>query len=197
MSNNGEYTNLEQLLNRILIISKENDTVFLDDILNVAGQKSFGTILLLTGIITLAPLIGDIPGVPTTMGLIVFLIAIQLLARREKLWLPEFLLKRSVKQKKLQKAIKWLLPTARFIDRFLKPRLTILTGDVMIHVIAMICIGIAIVMPIMEFVPFSANIAGIALTTFGLSLLARDGLLALIAYFTTGLIVVFIVYRFI
>lgn len=197
MSNSGEYTNLEQLLNRILIISKEDDTIYLDDILNAAGQKSFGTILLLTGIITLAPLIGDIPGVPTSMGLVVFLIAIQLLLRREKLWLPEFLLKRSVKQKKLQNSMKWLMPTARFIDRFLKPRLTILTSDVMIHVIAMICICIALVMPVMEFVPFSANIAGIALTTFGLSLLARDGLLALIAYFTTGMIVVFIVYRFI
>lgn len=197
MSNSGEYTNLEQLLSRILDISKEADTVYLDDILNAAGQKSFGTILLLAGIITLAPLIGDIPGVPTTMGLIVFLIAIQMLLRRKNLWLPDLLLKRSIKQKKLQKAMKWLMPAARFIDRFLKPRLTILTGAAMVHVIAMICVFIALVMPVMEFIPFSANIAGIALTTFGLALLARDGLLALIAYFTTCMIVVFIVYRFI
>ncbi len=83
------------------------------------------------------------------------------------------------------------------MDRFLKPRLTLLTSDAMMYVVAVICIGIAAVMPVMEFVPFSANIAGIALTAFGLSLIARDGLLALIAYLFTAMIVVFVVYRFI
>ena len=39
----------------------------------------------------------------------------------------------------------------------------------------------------MEVVPFSANGAGIVLTIFGLSLIARDGLLALIAFVLTGI----------
>jgi len=38
----------------------------------------------------------------------------------------------------------------------------------------------------MELVPFSANAAGAALTVFGLSLIARDGVLALIAFVLTG-----------
>jgi len=33
----------------------------------------------------------------------------------------------------------------------------------------------------MEVIPFSANAAGAAITAFGLSLIARDGLLALVA----------------
>ena len=50
----------------------------------------------------------------------------------------------------------------------------------------MLCIIIAISMPAMEVVPFVANAAGAALTAFGLSLIAHDGLLALIAFvFTT------------
>lgn len=197
MKSDLEYRNLEQLLTRIATITKESESIQFDEILEAVGERSFGSIILLTGIITLTPLVGDIPGVPSIMGLIVFLIAIQLLVGREKLWLPEFIVKRSVKKEKLHKAVKRVLPTARFIDRFLKPRLTLLTSDTMMYVIAIICIGIAAVMPVMEFVPFSANIAGIALTTFGLSIIARDGLLAMIAYFTTVMVVVFVVYRFI
>jgi hypothetical protein len=38
----------------------------------------------------------------------------------------------------------------------------------------------------MELVPFSANLAGIVLTAFGLALIASDGLLALIAIVLTA-----------
>ncbi|MEC7815327.1 MAG: exopolysaccharide biosynthesis protein, partial [Pseudomonadota bacterium] len=38
----------------------------------------------------------------------------------------------------------------------------------------------------MEFIPFSANGAGLALMAFGLAIVARDGLLALLALAFTG-----------
>lgn len=41
------------------------------------------------------------------------------------------------------------------------------------------------VMPPMEFIPFSASLAGAALSLFGLSLMARDGLLALRGFVAT------------
>lgn len=40
-------------------------------------------------------------------------------------------------------------------------------------------------MPPTELIPFNANIAGAALTVFGLSLITCDGLVALIAAFLT------------
>ncbi len=52
--------------------------------------------------------------------------------------------------------------------------------------IAIACIVIGIAMPAMEIVPFSANGAGAALTAFGLSLIANDGLLALLAFLFTA-----------
>lgn len=191
-----EITNLRQLLDRIADTARNNDPVSMDAILQMAGRRSFGTLLLVAGIITLAPLIGDIPGVPTLMGMIVLLTAVQLLLNRKKLWLPRFLLGRSMKSEKLSRALEKLYPAARFIYRFLKPRLTVLVRGIMIYVIAAICLGIAVLMPVMELIPFSANLAGLALTTFGLSLIARDGLLALIAFTFTASIVGLIVYRF-
>lgn len=181
MSDREEPTNLEQLLDRIGEAAEAGERVSLDAVLHLVGDRSFGVLLLAAGLITLAPLLGDIPGMPTLMGVFVGLIAVQLLLRREHFWLPRWLLRRSVDPDKLRKALKWMRPPARFIDRLLRPRLTILTRSAAVHVIAAVCILVAAVMPMMEVVPFSANVAGGVFAAFGLSMIARDGLLALLA----------------
>lgn len=96
MSKNQEIRSLDQLLDRISEAAPDSDRVSLRGILEVVGHRSFGPLLLVTGLFTLAPIIGDIPGVPTIIGMIVFLISVQLLFKREHLWLPHFLLDRSV-----------------------------------------------------------------------------------------------------
>ncbi len=188
MSENKDITNLEQLLDRICAAGgvEDNDQVSIGAVLKKVGWRSFGPLLLFAGVLTLAPLVGDIPGVPTFIGIIVFLIAIQLLLHQEHFWLPNFLLKRSVSQNKLQKATAWFRKPAKLIDKFLKPRLQVFIEGKTIYVVALICLIIAVAMPVMELVPFSANGAGAALTAFGLSLIARDGLLAIIALVFTA-----------
>ncbi len=62
---------------------------------------------------------------------------------------------------------------------------------------AVSCILIAAAMPAMEFIPFSANLAGAALTAFGLSLIAHDGVLALFAFGFTALTFGVVAYNFI
>ncbi|MFO7965898.1 MAG: exopolysaccharide biosynthesis protein [Desulfobacterales bacterium] len=175
-----EFTSLEQLLTRVCSI--EMNPVSLGSVIERVGQRSFGPFLLLPGLVTLAPIIGDIPGMPTIMGVFVLLTAGQLVLHRKHIWLPGWLLRRSVSRDKLRKSIKWLLPVGRFLDRMTRPRLVKLTGDAGTMIIAATCLFIGAVMPVMEVIPFSANLAGAALTAFGLSLIARDGLLALLAF---------------
>lgn len=165
----------------------DDDAVTLDEIMEAVGRRSFGPLLLLAGLVVLAPLVGDIPTVPTIMALLVLLVAVQLLLRRDEFWLPGWLLRRSVERKKIRKAVGWLRRPAGWVDRVLSPRLKALTGDAGAVAVALACILIALAMPPMEFIPFSANIAGAALAAFGLSLITRDGLLALVAFlFTFG-----------
>ena len=164
----------------------DDDQVSLDAILEAVGRRSFGPLLLLAGIITLMPIVGDIPGMPTMMGLLVILTTGQLLFRRERFWLPQWMLKRSITRGKLCKALGWMRRPTRFIDRITRPRLTPLVHGAGTVVIAVACIIIAAAMPAMEVVPFSANGAGAALTAFGLALIARDGLVALIAFIFTA-----------
>lgn len=178
--------NLEELLDQINDADqKDSGQVTVEAVLTKVGRRSFGPVLLVVGLATLAPLIGDIPGVPTLMAIIVVLTSLQLLVGRQYFWLPNWLLKRSVSRHKLAKAVDWSRRPARFIDRFIHRRLVMFAEGTAEYVIAVLCLTIALAMPLMEVVPFSANGAGLALTAFGLALMMHDGLLSLIAFVST------------
>lgn len=179
---------LGDLVERVEGVAEEVDPVTLEAILDALGRRSFGVALLVPGLVTLAPLVGDVPGVPTLMALVVLLSAGQILIGRERPWLPRWLLERRVEAGTVRKVVGWMRPAARVMDRVLDPRLGVLTGRPAQRVIAAVCVGVAAVMPVMELVPFSANVAGVLLTGFGLSLVTSDGLLVLVTAGVAGAI---------
>jgi hypothetical protein len=86
---------------------------------------------------------------------------------------------------KLDKPLRWLRKPAKVVDRVLRRRFSALADGAASRIIAFACLLIAAIMPAMEVVPFSANLAGIILIAFGLALIAGDGLLALIGMVVT------------
>jgi hypothetical protein len=164
------------------------------NIVETIGRRSFGPLLLVAGLLAVSPLTG-IPGVPTTLGLLVALIAGQLLLRRKRLWLPAWIEHRHVRTEHLATAVRWLRRPARVIDRLLRPRLEGVTEQGGLYAIALVCALIGVVMPSLELVPFSAHLAGIAVTGFGLALIAHDGLVGLCALAVTGGVAAFAVVR--
>jgi hypothetical protein len=178
---------LEEMLDRIGEAEpEEGDRVTLDAVLDVVGRRSFGPLLVAAGVVILTPLVGDIPGVPMLVGLVVLLVSVQLLLRHDHVWLPRWMLKRSVSRDKLCKGLGWLRRPARFVDRLLRPRLTVLTRGPALYVVAATCVLVAAATPAMELIPFSATIAGAVLTAFGLALIAHDGALAVTAFVLTA-----------
>ncbi len=176
-----ELSNMEQLLDRIeRAVHDDEAKVSLDNILDEVGRRSFGPLLLIAGIVTVMPVLGDIPGVPSVMGILVIVTAVQLLFARDHFWLPQWLLRRRVSREALCKGIGWMRKPARFLDRLLKPRIPWLVKGPGFALIAVVCLMIGLMLPPMEFVPFSANGAGLALTIFGLAIIARDGAAALL-----------------
>ncbi|MFW6054805.1 MAG: exopolysaccharide biosynthesis protein [Thermodesulfobacteriota bacterium] len=185
--------NLGELLDRIASrVEDDQDRISLGMILETVGGRSFGPLLLLLGVILLSPLSG-IPGLPTTMGLLVLLISVQMLFHRDHFWLPACLLRRSVGHNGLYKALRWLRPLARFIDRFLQPRLRIFIRGCSVYLVAIVCLVMAVITPLMEVVPFFATSTGAVFTAFGLSLIANDGFLALIAFMLTAAVFVLVI----
>lgn len=179
--NRQEPSDLSELLDLIEEVADKNGEVSFGQVYDAVGHRSFGPLLLVAGIVVLMPIVGDIPGVPTIMGAVVVLIAGQLLARRERFWLPRRMLDASLRSSKVCKGVSWLRKPAKFVDRLLRPRLVRFVSGAWVFVIAVTALVIGLAQPFMELVPFSANGAGAVLTAFGLALIARDGLVALVA----------------
>ncbi len=172
--------NLEQLLDHMVQLAEGEAEVSLGMVVESIGNRAFGPLLMLIGLILVSPFSG-VPGMAVTMAIFVALMASQLLMGRRRFWLPGWLLNRSVKRDRLLGAVRRLRPLARRVDRLLRPRLTTLVDNDATYVIAALCLLIALGMPMMEMVPFSASAAGVALGAFGLSLVVQDGLLVLLA----------------
>jgi hypothetical protein len=172
--------NLEQLLDQIADLDGDGQRISMQQVVESVGSRSFGPLLLVMGVTLFSPLSG-IPGMAVFAGLFVMLIAVQMLLGRKNFWLPAFILDRSVPQEKLVKAITWVKPTARRIDRLIKPRLNFMLHPSSTYLIAGLCVTVAAGLPFLELVPFSSSIVGLALAILGLALVARDGLLVLIA----------------
>lgn len=177
--------NLSQLLQHLKRLPHQSNRITLAQVLESLGQRSFAPLILVAGLILFSPLSG-IPGMPTLMGLLVLLASLQMLLLRRHLWLPEWLLRRSISRSKFHRVLKWLQRPAAFIDRWLQPRLLVVVSRYGAYLIAIVCTAIALALPLMEIVPFSASMAGLAFTAFGLALISQDGALALLAFVLTG-----------
>ncbi|MGC8121771.1 exopolysaccharide biosynthesis protein [Marinobacter sp. VGCF2001] len=185
MKHSDDPGSLTELVARIRDYSRQQERVSIGDLMSAVGERSFGPLVLMAGIIVVAPLIGDIPGVPTLLGLLVLLTLGQLLCQRASIWVPARLAQRHVARQKLLKGLEWADKPAAFIDRWTKPRLPWLVSGAGQYLMALLCMAVAAAMPVMELIPFSANGGGLALMAFGLSIVARDGLLALVAIAAT------------
>lgn len=188
-----KLTSLEGILDAVKQAEGTNGKVRLEEILECMGTRSYGPVILLAGLITLAPLIGDIPGVPTVMGILVFMTSVQMLLGQERILLPKWVKNHSIGRSKIDRAVEWLRKPARFVDRYTRARLSFLVRGPGFLIIALLCMAVSMVMPLLEFIPFSANGAGLALTAFGLALTTRDGLFGLIAFLIFGGAVTFVV----
>ncbi len=171
----------------------ERRKVSLGHVLDAIGRHSFAPLLMVAGLIMFAPGPADIPGVPVVIGLFVILVSVQLVMRREHVWVPRWMERRKLEPQTIEKMTGWLRRPAAWIDRVTKTRWTWLIDHAGVTTIAVACILIALATPVLEFVPFSANLAGAAITTFSLALLTRDGLLAALAmlfsFATAGVVV--------
>ena len=168
-------SNLTDLIDTLEQVAPQKAYVSVDDVFQTVGLRTFGPLLLAAGLITLMPVVGDIPGVPTLMAAILLLTGGQLLAGRRHVWLPHWLLKRQLSRASFIKALQYARKPACWVDRWLRVRWRWLTGKQGNRLTAVTALIIALAMPPMEFIPFSANGAGLALTLLGLGLVARDG----------------------
>lgn len=163
----------------------EQERVSIGDLLEAFGSRGYGAALLVPPLIEISP-IGGIPGVPTALALILASFAVQIAMQRDHLSLPGFVERRSIKGEKLQKAADKLKGLGERLDRWFHGRLRKLTDGWWVRVAAFCIIGLTIMVPPLEFVPFASTAPMAAIAAFGLALLVHDGALMLAAFLLSG-----------
>lgn len=169
----------EHVFDDIAALGDEQEKVSLADMRDAVGQRGYGPFLFVPAILEVSP-VGGIPGVPTLLGLIVAIFALQMLMGRKRFWIPGFLGRRSVKSEKLRKAVDKMRPVLRFLDKVIRPRLTWITKKPFLQVTAALCVLCAAMAPPLELVPFASSLPFGAIALFGLGLTAHDGIVVLL-----------------
>ncbi|WP_018147700.1 exopolysaccharide biosynthesis protein [Henriciella marina] len=168
---------LERAINEI-----DGDNVTFGDILDLFGERSFGPVIVLLGLLVTVPPIGAVPGLPMIVGLVIILFTVQIVFGAKRIWVPGFIEHRSISKEKLKAADEKAKPWLKRIDGLVSERITMLTGRWSIYVSAIIVIFLALLMVPLELVPFAVAAPGWAVTLFGLAFMARDGVLMLLGY---------------
>lgn len=177
---------LEDVLRELEDAAKRNgEKVSVDELVESFGRRSFGPLLLLAGLLGMTP-VAAIPTAPTLIAVITLLISLQLLFGRKSIWIPKFLGRLSVKSERVHKAVRVAQKPARVADKIVRPRLEALTRPAADRLVGLACALVALCVPPLELLPFVAFIPSLAIFAFGLALVARDGLIALIGFLATA-----------
>lgn len=161
--------------------ASEKDRVSVADVVDAVGKRSLLPLLLVPAVIAATPLSG-IPGLSAVCGLLIALISFELLLSFDSVLLPDALMRRSVEGQKMRKALDKTRPVIDWIDRRTRQdRLSGLFHRPMIYIPEILCLMSGLVMPALEFIPFSASIVALGVAFLALSMLTRDGLFFIFA----------------
>ncbi|MBY0226005.1 MAG: exopolysaccharide biosynthesis protein [Hyphomicrobium sp.] len=159
-----------------------DDAIAIQKILERLGPRSFASVMLVFSLISTSPA-STIPGITATVAIIVCLLAVQMLAGRQCVWLPDVIARRRISTAKLCKGISWLRRPTEFVERFLWPRHTYLLRRPWIFLPLISIIGLTLTMPFMELIPTSGSAASAIIALFSAGILTRDGALVIVSMF--------------
>ncbi|WP_029056759.1 exopolysaccharide biosynthesis protein [Stappia stellulata] len=185
MSDSGTYA-LSEILDE-LESAVTDEEVTVDVVVDKLGRSSFASLMLVFSLISTSPA-STLPGITTMVAILVFILVAQMMGGRESVWLPRLLTRRRMSSETLCRGIRWLRRPVRFVERFLKPRLTWLFHRPWLWLPMSLIMGLTLFMPFMELVPTSGSIASAVIALFAASLLTRDGLLALASFVLLSLV---------
>lgn len=109
-----------ELTDFVSALTEEEVTV--GAVLDAIAERGFGLILLILALPAALPL--PAPGYATPFGIMMGLLAIQMIRGRSTPWLPERIRKRTVRKSKLEWTVKNAGVPLRFVEWIIRPRLS-------------------------------------------------------------------------
>lgn len=162
-------------------LAREADgSITIEQIRQAFGDRSFATLLVLFACFNLLPLP---PGSTLIFGPPMLLLAAQMVTGRRTVWLPRFLLEKSVSAERFRDLSERFTPKIRWLERFIRPRFWPFPqyhGDRAIGLMLLV-LATATTVP----VPFGNWLPAFSCALLGLALSERDGLLFAVAVVST------------
>jgi hypothetical protein len=157
-----------------LVDAFESERVSVGEIMGRLEGRAVGIVLLL---LALPMCIPNVPGISTIFGLLIIAPSLQLMLGADSLWLPGSVRVWTVPRAALNNAIKAGLPWLRKIERFIRPRWTVLLRPPAEQVLGLIALIMALVLLLP--IPGGNWPPGMTVAAIGLAFVQRDGRLAL------------------
>lgn len=162
-----ETERLSQILPRLA--EGEAERLTIADLLDRMQDRAHTALLVLFALPNTLP---SIPGTSAVTGIPLLILSLQLVLGR-KPWLPAFITRRSIARATLASMLDRAQPWLLRAERFLHPRLTVLTGPSAEKLIAvlMVLMAFAVLLPI----PFGNMLPSLVIIFLSLGLMEEDG----------------------
>ena len=163
-------------LQRYFFEEKQPEQIKLSDILSLAGERIFGFLFIILALPSALPI--PAPGYSIPFGIVMFFLAVQLIIGRQRPWLPEKMMNKSIKLSQAQGFVKAGMPWLKRIEALTHPRIayvcTSIPGKVIIGT-AIALMSICMMIPI----PGTNTVPAIGIFIVGFGLQEDDGFISL------------------
>ena len=167
---------LSQDLHQFFIEEPPAEQVTLASVLELAGERTFGFLFVLLALPSALPI--PAAGYSVPFGIVMLLLAVQLIVGAKTPWLPSRIMHRPIAIKRVQGFVKSGIPWMQKIELVSKPRLTLVcttrVGRVFIG-LAIALMSISMMIPI----PGTNTLPAMGIFVTGFGLLDDDGAISL------------------
>lgn len=153
--------------------AKADPKLYLGELVNAFGERGFGALMVFFGLVN--AIASPIPGSTTILGAPMLLICLQLVIRRDQLWMPKWALSSSIPRDNYRATIARVKKPLLFVERLSRPRISIMSSEVAEVLIGVVSslLTVVVMLPI-----FGGNLfPSLFVALFGFGLMQRDGVL--------------------
>ena len=148
--------------------------------LNAFGDRAFGALMLLFAAPNMLPLP---PGMSAVLGAPLLFITAQLMLGRSTLWMPRVIFEQSISRDFFALLTAKLSPVLHRVERFLRPRMSMLLHPVPERLAGGACLVLAVILFLP--IPFGNIPPAFAIAAFALGILERDGMATVLGWLAT------------
>ena len=178
----ADFSGFQGILADLARLTEGRERVRLGDVLDTLGARGHGPIVLVLAALMMMPT-GLLPLMPTIIGVLLAMTAVEIMAGGKGVSLPRWLAKREISANMLRSVLSRARPLADRLRRYVHPRWGVFAqSHVVLWAIAFVLLVCALFMSVIGAVPGLPFVLCIPALLFGIGLTAGDGLVVAMGF---------------